>query len=183
MFKIFSDFLPSPSELRQDRLVRGGPGTEILKHAFEFRRPFDGFLDLPNFPRLPFSEILDHPAEAGHHVPQLDLFRNDVNEQDLLFLQCLPAGQIHTTGFLEGLRFLGNLSAERVDPLPAVDGGRPEGADLVVGLPLTPFQDLGFRKVLLPPRGEVGDLPPGEFDSLFLDIDRVFRSVALFLSG
>ena len=58
-----------------------------------------------------------------------------------------------------------------------------QGGDLLPGLPLPLLQGLAFREVLLPSRGEIGDLPPGEVDPLLLDVDGVFRAVELFLVG
>ena len=182
-FQLVGDLLTPLPEFRQARLVDGKPGAELLQGAAKFRRPLPVFLDLPDLPRLPFPEILDHPSEADDHVFQFGLFGHDVDVPGLLFLQRLPAGPVHPPEFFEGLRPLGDLLPERPDPLLRLGRGGPEGGDFAVGLPLAPLQGLALREVLLPSCGEIGDLPPGEVDPLFLDIDSVFRSVEFFLVG
>ena len=145
--------------------------------------------------RFPFSSISrfscasrlakssTHPGEARQRILLLGLFRHQIDVLDLLFFLLLPAGPLHLAELLDGLGAFGDGPPTFADELFRLRCSLSEGRDLVSRFPFPPFESLALGEVLLLSFGEIRDLPPGEFYSLFLDIDGVFCFVEFFLAA
>ena len=159
------------------------PRAEVLQRTAKLRRMLPVLFDLPVLVRFTLSEIFDHPGETCRRIFQLGLFGHDIDIADLLLFLILPTVPLHIPEFVEGLRAFGDAPLEAFDCPFCFRRGCSQGGDLLACLAFSPLQRLALSKVFLSSCLQVGNLPPGEFDTLLLDVDGVLCSVEFFLMG